>query len=241
MSSLVRDWARRLFGGNPSLTDDLQQRLTVWQALPATGRDVALSHQEWLVVDVETTGLDIHADELLAIGAVAIVGSDISLATSFDAVLRQPSVSSRDNILIHRIAGDEQRSGHDPAETLLSFLHFAGKRPFVGYHAAFDRAMIVKAMRKYLGIGLDTPFLDLALVAPALHAGSDKPSDSLDDWLQRYGIVIAQRHCAVFDALGTAQFFQVLLDRARARGIERTPQLFALADDQAWLNRSRRH
>lgn len=241
MTAFLRDWTSRLLGGGPPLPEDLRQRLAAWQALPRPGLDGPLSRQQWLVVDVETTGLDIRADELLAIGAVAVSGSAIPLAASFDAVLRRPNVSSHDNILIHRIAGDEQRGGHDPAEALLAFLRFAGKRPIVGFHADFDRAMIVKATRKHLGIGFDTPFLDLALVAPALHAGSDRQPDNLDGWLRRYGIVIAQRHRAVFDALGTAQFLQVLVDIARAQGIERASQLFALAGDQAWLNRSQRH
>lgn len=242
MNGALRNWLKRQMGRDVSAIPGHEARLAAWHALPSADPATPLDRQEWLVVDVETTGLDVRSDRLIAIGAIRMQGNRIEYGASFDVVLRQEEASSRDNILIHRIAGDEQRQGLDPAEALVAFLEFAGKRPIVGYHAGFDRAMIAKEMRAHLALRFDAPFLDLALAAPTLLADRDGPlPDNLDGWLARHDIVIAQRHRAVFDALGTAQFFQVVLGAAHEKGIARARQLFALADDEAWLQRTRRH
>ena len=76
-------------------------------------------------------------------------------------------------------------------------------------------------------------------LAPALVNDAPKNLRSLDDWIDYFSITIFARHCAVADALGTAQLFLAL--RARAGSVRTAEQLFALARDQRWLNtRSRR-
>ena len=60
---------------------------------------VAIGEPRWVVLDVETTGLDIHHDELLAIAGVAVQLQDgtaprIALHDSFEAVLKRDSAST---------------------------------------------------------------------------------------------------------------------------------------------------
>ena len=63
----------------------------------------------WLVVDVETSGLDAARDRLLAIAAIAVRVDwpsgrlAIVLGDSFEVVLRQEAPSTRENILLHGI------------------------------------------------------------------------------------------------------------------------------------------
>ena len=82
----------------------------------------------WVVLDVETTGLDMHHDHLLAIAATAVHIEDdvpprVLLADSFEAVLQHESRSiDKANILLHGIGVAEQRAGSPPREVLLSQL-----------------------------------------------------------------------------------------------------------------------
>ena len=79
-----------------------------------------VDENRWIVLDVETSGLDPYRDRLLAIAALAIQVDPIShkitidLSDSFEAVLRQEEVSDKDNILLHGIGAHAQRSGQDP-------------------------------------------------------------------------------------------------------------------------------
>lgn len=200
-----------------------------------------LQNARWVVVDVETTGLDIHRDQLLAIGAIGVTGSALTPPDSLEVVLKQGVASSAANILVHRITGSEQRGGQPPGEALDAFLEFANPERTVGcvgYHAAFDEAMLKHACKQH---GRTLPaalaFLDLADLAPALLPGVLPVKAPLDDWLAHFDIRVAQRHHAVADALGTAQLFLALRAIALARNLTTSARLFELARAQRWLNR----
>ncbi len=220
------------------LEEPVRAAIARWQAMPPAELRQPLSKQRWLVIDVESTGLDLRQDRLLAIGAVLVEGNVIRFDQSFEVVIRQPSPSGSDNILIHRIAGDEQMEGVDAAEALVAFLEYCGKLPCAGFHAVFDETMLKRAIEEHLGIDFPAQFIDLALLAPALVEEAPPSVRSLDDWVEHFSIEISMRHHAVADAVGTAQLFQVLLDRAARKDCPSAAALFKVAREQRWLART---
>ncbi|MBL8523027.1 MAG: 3'-5' exonuclease [Betaproteobacteria bacterium] len=233
--SLLGNWLAAKNVAQSVVDGPVLAKLNQWRDLPEADLSGPLDRQRWLVVDVETTGLDMHRDQLLAIGAVVVEGRLIQLDQSFEVVLRQDAPSREANILIHRIAGGEQVDGIEPAEALASFLEFAQKLPCVAFHAAFDETMLRRACRGHLGIDFSPQFVDLAHLAPALFPEAPSALRSLDDWVAYFSIGIHARHRAVADALGTAQLFQALLARATERNIASAQKLFSMARDQRWL------
>jgi DNA polymerase III subunit epsilon len=149
----------------------------------------AIDERRWIVLDVETTGLDIHHDVLLAIAAVAVTFDDagtprIALSDSFEAVLHHASASTdKDNILIHGIGVGAQRAGPPPREVLAAFERWIGRSPLLAFHAHFDRTMIERAMKMALHRVPNNSWLDLEPVAATLHPGLG--ARALDDWLDR--------------------------------------------------------
>ena len=206
----------------------------------------------WVVADVETSGLDVTSDYLIAIGAVAVIDGRVDIADSFEVVLRQSDSSSDANILIHRIGGEAQRGGVDPQEALLRFLEFINGCPLVGYHASFDEVMLKQAYKHHLGYVAHHQWLDLAMLAPAMippqndeasspaRQSHTRSGRSLDWWLNRYGIKINTRHHAAADAMVTAKLWAVLLAAAPGLGMVDAQQFIALAKGYAWLRRSQR-
>lgn len=208
----------RLFA-KPGLSDEQKQRLDAWHALPDAKSDARI-----VVLDVETTGLDLVRDRLISIGAVAVVDGRINLGESFSVVLRQKDASSKANILVHGISGDEQREGAPPADALLDFLEYLGKSSLVAFHVAFDETMIRRAMKEYLGLTFRHRWLDLAYAMPALWP--DLRLCTLDEWTAHFSIGNDERHNAASDALATAQLFLVAqkkqrMDYDRLRSVER--------------------
>lgn len=232
------NWLQRMLCPKPRLDVAAAGRLAVCRQYTAPARNTTIGALRWVVLDVETTGLNPYADRLISIGAVELVDFRIRLDRPFEVVLRQPHASTRDNILIHGIDGTTQCAGAEPADALLQFLEFAQSAPLVGFHADFDRAMIERACREFLGHTPENPWFDLAFLLPSLLGNPDGPQPSgLDGWLAHFGIVNHARHQALSDALATAQLMQIAWRSAVAAGAAALGDLQRTERDQRWLTR----
>ncbi len=203
-------WLDRVFGKKPSLTPEQIRRLTAWQSLPPTDQESPLDEVRYVVVDVESSGLNIRKDRLIAIGAVAVTQGNIHLNDSLEIVLQQAQISGKDNILIHGIGSTAQREGMPPVDAMLTFLEYLGKDPLIAFHVAFDESMISRAMNSFLGFRFRHNWVDLAYVAPALHPQLARQCRSLDDWMGFFRIGNYARHNALADALSTAELLLAL-------------------------------
>lgn len=230
------NWLRRFLDASRELTPRQTARLAAWRALPAPRLDQPIRTSRYVVVDVESSGLDTARDRLIAIGAVAVTHGRIQLNDSHEIVLQQTQASDRDNILIHGIGGTVQREGMPPAEALLDFLEFLGKDPLIAFHVAFDQAMINRALKSFLGFTFEHAWLDLAYVAPALHPRIARRYRALDDWMGLFRIGNYARHNALADALATAELLLVLQPLLAARGAASFRDMKML--EQAWHRQS---
>lgn len=227
-------WLDKILGRTPQLTAQQQQRLQAWRALPAADLKTPWRESRYVVLDVETSGLNLNKDRLIAIGAVAVVQGKIALRENFDVVLQQDIASSKANILIHGISGSVQINGQAPADALLDFLEFLGNSPLVAFHVTFDQTMLCRAIRQFLGYQLKHEWLDLAYVAPGLHPG--KRFHSLDDWQGFFNIRNSARHNALADAVSTAQLLMILANVAAQQQIEHYAGLQSVEKNQRWVS-----
>ncbi|WP_324779913.1 3'-5' exonuclease [Thiobacillus sedimenti] len=220
------------FRPRPALDTTLAARLQEVTARPV--REQGLN-EDWIVVDVETGGLNPRVDPLLAIGAVRVTGGAIAVTPACELRLRQHEATTGDNILVHGITTGEQLAGAEPAAALLDWLAFAGGRPRLAYHAAFDRVALERASMAWLGLKDSAVWLDLALLAPLLLPTGPGFNRPLDDWLAHFGIPVYQRHGALADAYATAQLWLALLPLAHARGLTQLRQLLRFCRQARWL------
>lgn len=226
---------KRLFAwGKPRTDEVLHARL---QALPAAAElsQQPLSQQQWVVLDVESTGLNLQRDLLLSIGAVAIEGNSIGLADGFTCTLNRDQQHLGDSVLLHGISPSELAAGLTPAEALLAFMEYLGDRPLLAFHAPFDQQMLARALKEEFNYKLRHPFLDLADLAPMLCPQAGLSKGGLDDWMSFFGLANLQRHNAYADALATAELALILFSRARRQGLD---SAYALSDALArWKRR----
>jgi DNA polymerase-3 subunit epsilon len=170
--------------------------------------------QRWIVLDVETSGLNLHSDRLLAIAAVAVeVSSDfrrisIIIGDSYEAVLKQDLPSHKDNILIHHIGAQAQSDGRPPVEVLEEFRQWVSNCPLMAFHADFDEGMINKAYSLFGLKPLQNEWLDIEPLAKITDVNPNLRS--LDDWLGYFEIECAERHQAAADTFATAQLLMRL-------------------------------
>ncbi len=181
-----------------------------------------------VVVDVETTGLNLRRDQILSIGAVAVEKGRLKLSESFNRMLKVDARLHKENVLIHGITPTDISDGEPPEQVMEDFLTFLRRAPLVAFHAAFDQKMLEKAIHAHLGQRCRLSAWDLAEWLPALfpeHAQSRRMG--LDDWIQALNVPVEQRHNALEDAMATAQLLQMCLARARRKGLDTWGALMA--------------
>ena len=222
-----------------TLTAEHQARLESLKPKISANCKADLTSGRVVVVDVETTGLSLANDHLIAIGAVAINSGRIAIADSFGVVLRQETESDKANILVHGIGGSAQRAGLPPEEALLAFLEYLDGAPLFAFHVAFDETMLRKACKRFLGIEFRHTWVDLAYLLPEFFPDYGNKYHALDDWMAHFSIVNDARHNALADALATAQLGLIALRAARAKRATDFKALQDMEKAQRWLNAAR--
>lgn len=209
-------WLRR---AAPQLSVQQQARLMALPR-PSALSETSVRRQRWVVVDTETTGLNLHRDCLLSIGAVAIDDGAIDLGNCFERTLQYNGAKTQPSVLIHGLGPSALAAGSEPKEALLDFLEFVGDSPLLAFHAWFDQHMLGKAFKQYLGYKCQAPWLDVAEIAPLLCPEQAARVAGLDNWIAHFGLQVEERHHASADALVTAELCMILFSHARRQGID---------------------
>lgn len=208
----------------PELTAPLRRRLALLPGPTPLGV-CSLREQRWVVLDLETSGLNLNRDQVLSIGAVAIEDGAIALGRPFERTLHRPAQKTNASVLIHGLGPSALAAGCDPAEALLDLMDFIGDSPVLAFHAPFDQRMLARALKDSLGLRLQHPFLDVAELAPMLNPDTVLREAGLDDWIARFGLEVQARHHASADAQVTAELALILFSQARRQQLDSPLQL----------------
>lgn len=227
-----------LFSGGPDLEGEIGARVSHWQSLPDAEPHTPLADARFIVIDVESTGLDPHRDEILSVGLVPASMRGVEVGEMDEVLLhRESRTVDKENLVIHGITPTESAAGVDTDEALATVLERIGKSWLVAFHADFDRTILARALKRRLGVKLKNPFLDLAWLLPALYRQEQHHLRTLDDWLMRFAIAAPARHRASADAFVTAELLLVALSEARRQGREDVEALAVIAEAEAGLER----
>ena len=171
----------------------------------------------YTVFDTETTGLHPEqGDEIIAIGAVRIVGGRIRPEETFDQLVNPRRPISLDSVRVHGIQPVLLQDKPPIEEVLPRFYRFARDTVLVGHNVAFDLKFI-RQKEKALGLHFDQPVLDTMLLAAVVDP--ERQHYGLDELAAAFGIEPVGRHSALGDALITAELLLRLLPLLEQRGI----------------------
>lgn len=191
------------------------QQIYPLPSLENTSDHCALYDHDYVVFDIESTGILPHKDELLRIGAKKISGGQILHGTDFD-----------------------RRAEGELAAAVQDFHAFANNGIYVGHNAAFKLAF-VKFHEKRIGVAFDRTVLDLVLLSSLLF-GPDAPHDT-DSICARLGIdtAAAGRKLALAKARRSSVIFETMLPYLHAKGFETLEELQDACKEQAVLLNAR--
>jgi len=189
----------------------------------------------FVVLDTETTGLDIQKDQLLSIGTVCIEERAILVKDAVEWVLYSEDnlEMKKEGIAIHGLRPKDLKEGTKKQIALQEFLTYLDNSIIVAHHTAFDVAMLNKAMTHfYPDFKLYNYQLDTAKLAIRLERGLfdqspayDRKKYTLDALCERYGVEMVERHTAWGDAYTTAILFLKLVHLLQKNGIQNLKDL----------------
>ena len=188
---------------------------------------------DFVVIDCETTGLNVRTDDVVTIAAIKIRGNRILTSEHFGAVVRPDSEMKTEAIKIHRLRQSDVEAAPIVWKVLPSFLRFIGSRPLIGYYVDFDVAMLDKYILPLVGIELPNERIEVSRLYYERKYADAPPNTSIDlsfsAILKDLCIPSLSQHDAFDDALMTAMMFVQLRDLAQ-RGVriarQRTSPVF---------------
>jgi DNA polymerase-3 subunit epsilon len=233
------DAARALFA-TPSISDGLARSLLEEvtegdSRVVCTGATVSLAggqvdplleEAEFVVFDLETTGLSAARDRICELGAVRVRA--LEPVESFQSLVN-PRVALPEPIA--RLTGLRQGElrGAPPVERVLKrFLDFAGDDLLVAHNARFDQRFLEQQLLAQHERRLSEPPLCTAALARRLLEGRLRRV-GLASLAHFFGVPTQPCHRALPDAEATAQVLVQLIGLAQETGARRLSDLRALA------------
>lgn len=180
-----------------------------------------------LVLDFETTGLDVRNDRVVQIGALAMEGGRLLKQESLDELVNPgkpiPAPASR----IHGISDEAVREAPAFPEIAPRLFDLIEGRVIVGHHIAFDLAVLRHEAAR-VGLPWSTPpFLDVGHLASALIA--ELPDPGLETIASFLRVEVEGRHNAMDDCLTTARLWAALLELLQAENVRTLAEAEAVA------------
>ncbi len=188
----------------------------VWSLAPVAAAG-SLRNEDWVVVDVETTGgTPAQGHRITEIAAVWVSGGEVRDVWSTLVNPRRAIPS-----MITRLTGitAEMVATAPPFEAIATELaNLLRARVFVAHNAPFDRRFVSWEMEQ--ARARFSPHRQLCTVKLSRKLLPQLPSRSLDALADYFGLGIAARHRAEDDAVATAHLLLRLMDLLEDRGIE---------------------
>lgn len=198
--------------------------------LDAKNNDIEINeHTDYVVFDVETTGLNAAEHTIIEIAAVKMKGLEI-IDQWTELVDPQLTIGPKTT----EITGitNEMLRGKGTLDVVLpKFKEFAGNAILVAHNAEFDRGFINACAKR---IGMETwnnPFLDTLPLARMMY--KDMRTYRLGSLAKRFNVDLVNAHRALDDTVALAHILQYMLKDIREAQITSLAQLNEESNKQA--------
>ncbi len=178
---------------------------------------------EYVVFDIETTGLSPTHNRIIEIGAVRI--KDGRIQDTYSQFVN-PEVPIPYTITKLTSITDSMVQESPTIETVLpQFLEYVGEAALVAHNASFD-AGFIKENAKHQGLSFDYTIVDTMTLAHVLLPELGKYT--LDRLCKQFGVSLEHHHRACDDAAATAEIFVKMIKMVKEKNIHTIRELNAV-------------
>jgi signal-transduction protein with cAMP-binding, CBS, and nucleotidyltransferase domain len=191
------------------------------------GNHTSLTALPAVVLDLETTELDVTRERVVQVGAVAMLGAKILDAPRLDQVIDPGIPIPLSATRIHGLKDDDVAGAQDFTAYAPILRAILSGRVVIGHNIAFDLAVLRHEAARAGIAWHDPPALDLALLIGALEPSL--PDLGLETVARLLGVTIEGRHTALGDCMATAEAYARLLPRLREADVRTLGEALALS------------
>jgi DNA polymerase-3 subunit epsilon len=196
-----------------------------------TPRRVSWRAARFLVIDVETTGLDLRRDAVISFAAVPVEEGRVMVGGLVSGLVEADTPPSPSSIRIHGLRAQDLAGAPSAARALVPLGEALHGRIPVAHVAWIERGFLGPGMRA-AGTALPSRFVDTALLwrlLCILRGGEDPGLRPLAEIVAVLGLPGHRPHEAEGDALTTAQLFLALATHLERHGRGRVGALMGAA------------
>lgn len=177
-------------------------------------RDYSLNN-EFIVFDIETTGLSKFTEEITEIGAVKV--RDMKIVDTFSALVNPEKSIPHEIVNLTGITNEMVKDKETIKDVMPKFLEFVGDNPVVAHNATFDIGFIREKCSK-LSLEFNPTVLDTLSLSRWLV--TELKRHKLNILTKHFNISLENHHRAVDDAKATGEVFIRLIEKIQEKGGE---------------------
>ncbi len=183
---------------------------------PHKGASIIATLHDYVVIDLETTGLDPRLDSIIEIAAIRVVGGEI---VSQYQTLINPGIEISNFIAsLTGITSDMLSGAPAIADALPEFIDYVGQSTVIGHNVNFDINFIYDNCISILDVPFVNNYLDTMRLSRRLYV--DCAHHRLCDLVERCRVDGDIDHRALSDAIKTNACYTHMRDYARDNGID---------------------
>lgn len=192
---------------------------------------------EFVVFDLETTGLSAIRNRMCEIGAVRVRA--LAIEDTFETLVNPGSALPPNIAALTGIRDADLRRAPRPELAVRRFLGFAGDASLTAHNARFDMAFLEREVERLTGRRVAAPVVDTVWLARRLLQRRSERF-SLAALAHFFGTSTSPCHRALPDAVATAEILVSLLGLAQERGARTLADVLELAAPRARKLHSKR-
>lgn len=161
--------------------------------------------EDYVVIDLEMTGLKAKTDKILEVGAVRVRNGVVE--DTFSAIIKQPEKLPEEIVNLTGITDEMAEMGEEPENVMEEFFAFVGDEILVGQNIIFDYSFL-KQWAVNHKFSFERKAVDTLKLARKFLPEEEKKN--LENLCRYFGIERSNAHRALDDAIETAQIFEAL-------------------------------
>lgn len=130
------------------------------------GKNLTKFVDDYVLVDIETTGLSPVEDEIIEIGAIKV--KDNKMVDTYSQLIKIDRILPEFITNLTGITDEMLQTGKMPDIVLNEFVDFVGTNVIIGHNVNFDLGFLINKCKKYLNYNLSNDYIDTLYMARRL-------------------------------------------------------------------------